>query len=448
MEYISLEKKVDNFDIETIIEKYKKGEIKNNDIVKVKGYIHRIRKMSGFAFVILRTSRRLIQSVFTDGESKGSIDNYEEEDTVILTGTIVNDERSKMGFELRVIEIEKLSSPVENLPIVINKKQVDCNIDVLLDNRIITMRNPYERAIFKLVDGILFAFRDFLRQEGFTEFIPPKIVQAGAEGGADMFQIEYFDKLAYLNQSPQMYKQIMVGVFNKVFTTSPVFRAEKHGTRRHINEFEGLDLEMGFIDSFEDIMVLEARMMKYLVDVLNKAYALELEEINLKLPEVKDIPMIKFAEIKDLIAKEYNRPYRDKFDLEPEEEKLIGKYFNEKYNSQFVFITHYPEKKRPFYAKEDPTDSNYTLSFDLLLNGAEITTGGQRINDYNEQVAKMQRRGMDITQFEDYLTMHKYGMPPHGGLGIGLERLSMKLLQLENIRMTTAFPRDMERLRP
>ncbi|MDD4066926.1 MAG: aspartate--tRNA(Asn) ligase [Clostridia bacterium] len=448
MEYISLEKKVDNYDIEVIIEKYKNGEIKNNDTVKVKGYIHRIRKMSGFAFVILRTSRRLIQSVFTDGESKGSLDNYEEEDTVILTGTIVNDERSKMGFELRVIEIEKLSGPIETLPIVINKKQVDCNIDVLLDNRIITMRNPYERAIFKLVDGILFAFRDFLRKEGFTEFIPPKIVQAGAEGGADMFQIEYFDKLAYLNQSPQMYKQIMVGVFNKVFTTSPVFRAEKHGTRRHINEFEGLDLEMGFIDSFEDIMVLEARMMKYLVDVLNKDYALELEEINLKLPEVKDIPMIKFAEVKDLIAKEYNRPYRDKFDLEPEEEKLIGKYFNEKYNSQFVFVTHYPEKKRPFYAKEDPKDSNYTLSFDLLLNGAEITTGGQRINDYNEQVAKMQRRGMDITQFEDYLTMHKYGMPPHGGLGIGLERLSMKLLQLENIRMTTAFPRDMERLRP
>ncbi len=448
MDYISLEKKVDNYDIEVIIEKYKNGEIKNNDTVKVKGYIHRIRKMSGFAFVILRTSRRLIQSVFTDGESKGSLDNYEEEDTVILTGTIVNDERSKMGFELRVIEIEKLSGPVETLPIVINKKQVDCNIDVLLDNRIITMRNPYERAIFKLVDGILFAFRDFLRKEGFTEFVPPKIVQAGAEGGADMFQIEYFDKLAYLNQSPQMYKQIMVGVFNKVFTTSPVFRAEKHGTRRHINEFEGLDLEMGFIDSFEDIMALEARMMKYLVDVLNKDYAQELEEINLKLPEVKDIPMIKFAEVKDLMVKEYNRPYRDKFDLEPEEEKLIGKYFNEKYNSQFVFITHYPEKKRPFYAKEDPTDSNYTLSFDLLLNGAEITTGGQRINDYNEQVAKMQRRGMDITQFEDYLTMHKYGMPPHGGLGIGLERLSMKLLQLDNIRMTTAFPRDMERLRP
>ena len=448
MDYISLEKKVDNYDIEVIIEKYKNGEIKNNDTVKVKGYIHRIRKMSGFAFVILRTSRRLIQSVFTDGESKGSLDNYEEEDTVILTGTIVNDERSKMGFELRVIEIEKLSGPVETLPIVINKKQVDCNIDVLLDNRIITMRNPYERAIFKLVDGILFAFRDFLRKEGFTEFVPPKIVQAGAEGGADMFQIEYFDKLAYLNQSPQMYKQIMVGVFNKVFTTSPVFRAEKHGTRRHINEFEGLDLEMGFIDSFEDIMALEARMMKYLVDVLNKDYAQELEEINLKLPEVKDIPMIKFAEVKDLMVKEYNRPYRDKFDLEPEEEKLIGKYFNEKYNSQFVFVTHYPEKKRPFYAKEDPKDSNYTLSFDLLLNGAEITTGGQRINDYNEQVAKMQRRGMDITQFEDYLTMHKYGMPPHGGLGIGLERLSMKLLQLENIRMTTAFPRDMERLRP
>ena len=448
MEFISTEKVRDNQDIENIIEDYNNGLLKHGDVVEVKGSVHRLRIMSGFAFVVLRTPRRLFQCVYTDGEADFDINTIPEEACVIAKGKIVTDERCALGFEVHLTGMTVLSQPAELLPLVINKKELKLGIDVLLDNRAITLRNPRERAILKIADGVMCAFRNFLHSEGFTEFVAPKIVQAGAEGGADMFELDYFGQKAYLAQSPQMYKQMMVGVFTKVFTMSPVFRAEKHSTSRHINEFQGLDLEMGFINSFEDIMALEARMMVYIFNFLRTEYAMELAELKVTLPEIKDIPKIKFMDAKNLIQEVYKRPYRDPNDLEPDEEKLIGKYFMEKYGSPFVFVTHYPTKKRPFYTMDDPENPEFTLSFDLLLNGTEVTTGGQRIHDYNEQVAKMQSRDMDINDFSDYLMMHKCGMPPHGGLGLGLERLVMRILDLDNIKYATAFPRDLNRLNP
>lgn len=449
MEYISSEPVRDMTDIENIIEDYNNGIIKAGDEIEIKGSIHRLRLMSGFAFVVLRTPRRLFQCVYTEGESGFDIAELVEEACVIVRGTVVADERSALGFELHLTGVRTLSKPAEMLPIIINKKKVGCSIDLLLDNRAITLRNPKERAILKIADGVLLAFREFLHGEGFTEFVAPKIVKAGAEGGADMFELDYFGQKAYLAQSPQMYKQLMVGVFTKVFTLSPVFRAEKHSTSRHINEFQGLDLEVGYLESLDDLMAIECRLMAYIYKTLRESYALELAELDVTLPEkIETIPKIKFMDAKNLIAEVYKRPYRDPNDLEPDEERLIGKYFLEKYQSPFVFVTHYPEKKRPFYTMNDPEDPKYTLSFDLLLNGAEVTTGGRRIHDYHEQVAKMERRGMDIEDFSDYLMMHKYGLPPHGGMGIGLERLVMRILNLDNIKYATAFPRDTGRLNP
>ncbi|HOD02723.1 MAG TPA: aspartate--tRNA(Asn) ligase, partial [Clostridiales bacterium] len=297
--------------------------------------------------------------------------------------------------------------------------------------------------------------REFLRKEGFVEFIPPKIVQSGAEGGADMFEVNYFGQKAYLNQSPQMYKQIMVGVFQKAYTVGPVFRAEKFSTNRHINEFLGLDLEMGFINSFEDLLELEARMFKYIYKIINEEYVPELEMFlgkGSKLPELNRFPKIKFVEAKELFAKAHPGAQGQQAllepDFSPEEEKWLGEYFNKEYSSPIVFITHYPSVKRPFYAMDDPADPTYTLSFDMLLNGLEVTTGGQRIHDYEQQVEKMKQRKMDTNEFEDYLTMHKYGMPPHGGMGLGLERIVQHILGLENIKLATAFPRDRDRLNP
>ena len=280
-------------------------------------------------------------------------------------------------------------------------------------------------------------FREFLSSQGFTEVHTPKIVSRGAEGGANVFKLNYFNKKAELGQSPQFYKQMMVGVFDRVFEVAPVFRAEKHNTTRHLNEYIGLDFEMGYIDSFEDVMAMETGFLKYTMELLKSEYKKELDMLGIDLPSISQIPHVRFAEAKQLVSEKYNRKIRNPFDLEPEEEVLIGRYFKEEYDSDFVFVTHYPSKKRPFYAMDDPEDTSVTLSFDLLYKGLEITTGGQRIHDYQMILEKMEKRGMDPEDIKDYLMIFKYGMPPHGGLGIGLD-----------VRETSLFPRDVTRLEP
>jgi len=287
-----------------------------------------------------------------------------------------------------------------------------------------------------------------LTSQSFTEFHSPKIVAQGAEGGANIFKLEYFDKMAFLAQSPQFYKQAMVPVFGRVFEVGPVFRAEKHDTSRHLNEYTSLDFEMGFIDSFYDIMNMEAAMLKYTFELLGREYKEELELLKVELPSTENIPAIKFHEAKELIAEKFNRPIRTYKDLEPDEERLLGKWAMEEHGTPFVFVTHYPSQTRPFYTMDDPENTDVTLSFDLLLNGLEITTGGQRINDYDMQIEKMQKLQMDMEEFESYLMTHKYGTPPHGGLGLGLERLTMQLIGLDNIRYSTLFPRDINHLIP
>lgn len=239
-----------------------------------------------------------------------------------------------------------------------------------------------------------------------------------------------------------------MGVYDRVFEAAPVFRAEKHNTTRHLNEYTSLDLEMGYIRGFEDIMEMETELLRYIFELLMESYAKELKILKVTLPETRKIPSVRFDEAKVLVSEKYNRKIRNPYDLEPEEEALIGRYFQEEYKSDFVFVTHYPSKKRPFYAMEDPADPKLTLSFDLLFKGMEITTGGQRIHDYTELLRKMEARGMDSKDFANYLMIFKYGMPPHGGLGIGLERLTMKLLNEQNVRETAMFPRDVIRLEP
>lgn len=317
-----------------------------------------------------------------------------------------------------------------------------------LNYRPISLRNIQERSKFKIQEALTKAFRDYLYGQGFTEIHTPKIGARGAEGGANLFKFSYFHKPAVLAQSPQFYKQMMVGVFDRVFETGPVFRAEKHNTKRHLNEYTSLDFEMGYIDSFEEIMAMETGFLQYAMNLLKTEYAKEVQILKLDIPDVSKIPAVRFDVAKELVSQKYNRKIRNPFDLEPEEEALIGQYFKEEYGSDFVFVTHYPSKKRPFYAMDDPEDARFTLSFDLLFKGLEITTGGQRIHDYNMLVQKIEDRGMTQEGMEQYLDTFKHGMPPHGGLGIGLERLTMQLIGEENVRETCLFPRDMNRLEP
>ena len=417
-------------------------------VVKMNGAVHNIRDMGEFAFVILRKAEGLVQCVYEEGKTDFDLKELKEESAVEVTGVVALEERAPQGFELRLTGIRVLSQPSEVMPIAINKWKMNTSLETRLSLRPVSLRNVRERAKFKVQEGIVRGFREFLSSQGFTEVHTPKIVSRGAEGGANVFKLNYFNKKAELGQSPQFYKQMMVGVFDRVFEVAPVFRAEKHNTTRHLNEYIGLDFEMGYIGSFEDVMAMETGFLKYTMELLKKDYKKELDMLDIDLPSITQIPQVRFDEAKQLVSEKYNRKIRNPFDLEPEEEVLIGRYFKEEYDSDFVFVTHYPSKKRPFYAMDDPADERFTLSFDLLYKGLEITTGGQRIHDYQMILEKMTKRGMDPEDIKDYLMIFKYGMPPHGGLGIGLERLTMRLLDEQNVRETSLFPRDVTRLEP
>lgn len=423
-----------------------------NQEINISGYVHRIREMTGFSFVIIRTARELIQCVYAPEFSDYRWnENLKEEACVKVRGKVVKstDAKGNDRFELQIHDIKVLSLPAETLPIVINKKQLDgIQLSTILDLRPISLRNPKERAIFKLQEGIARGFREFLSANGFTEIRSPKINFAGAEGGTNVFKLDYFGKQVYLAQSPQLYKQAMVGVYERVFEIAPVFRAEHHDTSRHLNEYISMDFEMGFINSFEDIMQMETGALKYIMNLLKTEYAEEVELLKADIPEITEIPVMKFMDAKKLIMEKFKYNPSDMKDFDPEEESILGKYAKKELNSDFIFITHYPSKKRPFYTMDDPDDPEYTLSFDLLFRGLEITSGGQRIHDYNAQVEKMKKCGMNPEEFETYLMLHKYGAPPHGGLGIGLERLTMHLLGRKNVRETAMFPRDINRVTP
>ena len=416
--------------------------------VQVDGAVHTIRDMGDVAFVVLRKREGLLQCVFEEGVTQFDLKDLKEADTVKVEGVLKAEERAPWGMELRLQKITILSHSNEPMPLPIAKRKLNTSLEANLNYRPLALRNLRERAKFRVQEGVTRAFRDFLYQEGFTEIHTPKLGAKSAEGGANLFRLEYFHRPAVLQQSPQFYKQMMVGVFDRVFETAPVFRAEKHNTKRHLNEYTSLDFEMGYIDGFEDIMAMETGFLQYMVDLLEREYASELALLNVELPRVDRIPTVRFDEAKQRVSEKYNRKIRNPYDLEPEEEALIGQYFKEEYDADFVFVTHYPSKKRPFYAMDDPQDETYTLSFDLLYHGLEITTGGQRIHDYQMLLDKIDKRGMQTEGMEQYLSCFQHGMPPHGGLGIGLERLTMKLVGEDNIRETTLFPRDVSRLEP
>ena len=416
--------------------------------VKVRGAIHTIRDMGEVAFIVLRKREGLVQCVYEEGKSQFALSDLKEADTVEVEGIYKSDERAPHGFELRLDQVKIFSEPAEAMPLQISKYKLNTSLEAKLNNRAVSLRNIRERAVFRIQEGITRGFRDFLYSQGFTEIHTPKLGAKSAEGGANLFKLEYFHRPAILQQSPQFYKQMMVGVFDRVFETAPVFRAEKHNTKRHLNEYTSLDFEMGYIDGFEDIMAMETGFLQYTMKLLESSYAEELKILGITLPKVDKIPRVRFDEAKKRVAEKYNRQFRNPFDLEPEEEYLIGQYFKEEYDSDFVFVTHYPSKKRPFYAMDDPEDETYTLSFDLLFHGLEITTGGQRIHDYNKLMEKINKRGMETEGMESYLSAFKHGMPPHGGLGIGLERLTMQIIGEENVREATLFPRDLSRLEP
>ena len=415
---------------------------RNNRAVTLHGMVHALRDLGGVTFLTLRTREGLIQCVCPRRP-----EGVREECAVSVSGLLRPETRAPGGAELAEARCTVLSWPAAPPPVPLSKKS-SVSLDTELSLRPVTLRAPRARAVFRIQAAVCRAFREFLQGEGFTEIHTPKLGQAGAEGGSSQFRLAYFGRKAVLAQSPQLYKQAMVGVFERVYEIGPVFRAEKHATQRHLNEYTSLDLEMGFLHSFTDLMALEQGFLRRLVALLRQEYAGELALLGAELPDAEHIPAVRFDEAKRLAAEAYGYAIREPYDLEPEEEQHIGRYAKEVWGSDFVFVTHYPGRKRPFYTMDDPEDPRYTLSFDLLFRGMEITTGGQRIHNYGQQVEKLKARGMEPEDFSGYLLFHKHGAPPHGGLGIGLERLTMQLCGLDNIRRASLFPRDRTRLEP
>lgn len=422
--------------------------------VRIHGMIMRIRRLGWGAFIVLRRHDGLIQCVMGKDGNEEVLEKLAEEQSVIFSG-ILKETKIKDpsihpgGVELHVDKVEFISLPAEHAPVDLTKKLLDLHIDTNLDLRPLSLRHPVERARLKIAEGFTRGFREFLQTAGFVEIHTPKICSAGAEGGANIFRIQYFEREAFLAQSPQFYKQMGVGIFERVFEVGPVFRAEPHQTSRHINEYTSLDYEMGFIESFTDVMSLEAVLMKYCFDLLKNEYGYETQLLKARIPEIGEtIPSVTLKEAHEIAGNITGHDYSSEPDLEPEEERVLCKYSEKEWNSEFLFVTHFPTEKRPFYTMDDPENPGTTLSFDLLFRGLEVTTGGQRIHDYDMQVKKLKAFGLNPDDFSGYLQAHRYGLPPHGGLAVGLERITARFLNVENIRLTTMFPRDVKRLTP
>lgn len=356
---------------------------------------------------------------------------------------MVNEREQNGGIEIEILGIQVLGKAKE-VPFELSS---DVNIDTALDHLPFVLRQPKRRAIFKVQAEIVSAFREFFTGDGFVEFQAPKLIGDDAEGGANSFDVTYFKHIAHLAQSPQLYKQIMVGVFERVFAVGNVYRAEKHSTTRHLNEYTSLDIEFAYIDDHKDVMNAENRFLKYLATRLGEKCASEFKLLEAELPKVPDeIPALTLRDAQQLITKETSNDCTKEPDLEPEHERWLCEYAKKTWNSDFIFVTNFPTSKRPFYTYRDEKDPAYTKGFDLLFRGVEITTGAQRIHDYDELVASMRDKGLDPEKFGFYLQAFKYGMPPHGGFGMGLERLTAKLLGIENVKEATLFPRDLNRI--
>ncbi|MCO6452378.1 MAG: aspartate--tRNA(Asn) ligase [Caldilineales bacterium] len=404
--------------------------------VQLAGWVHNLRRLGGVSFLVLRDGWGMIQAVFEDEMRLSSLSAAGAglESVIRLEGEIVAFEQAPGGVELRNPDVEIITPVTESPPLSLNKP---------------TIRHPARQAVFRLAAGAMRGFRATLNARGFTEIQSPKMVASATESGANVFQLDYFGRPAYLAQSPQFYKQIMVGVFERVYEVGPVFRAEPHDTTRHTNEYVSLDVEFGFIRDHFEVMALARDVIAGILQELAMSHASDLALIEAAMPEVPDpIPHIHFHDAQQLIFEMHGVDVRGEPDLSPQDERWLGQWAQTEFGSDFLFVTGYPMIKRPFYTHPDPARPEFSNSFDLLFRGTELITGGQRLHLHADYLAALNRAGFSAEPFETYLEAFRYGMPPHGGFAIGLERLLMQLLAAPNLRLVTLFPRDMQRLAP
>ncbi len=416
--------------------------------VYIKGWLHNFRKLGKIAFLILRDRGGLVQVFVENADDIKNLSTLQPGSIIKIFGIVKENSQAELGFEITNPEITIENAITEPWPVEVNKPEINAHIDTILDYRPLTLRNEKISAVFKIQAAILEGYREYLISQGFTEFMGPAIIGASSEGGAELFTVDYFGVEAKLAQSNQLYKQMMVGVFERVFGTLKCFRAEKSNTRRHITEATQFEFEVGFIEKFDEVLEWEEKVIKAMYKKVLEKCA---EEIKLfpNFATLKDeitIPKVTLKEALELYFEATGKDERNENDLSPDAERFICKYAKEKFGIDFIFVTHFPRTKCAFYAKpneENPLVCNYG---DLICNGTEVSSGGQRIDKYDDLVESLKMKGLNPEDFTDYLSIFKYGMPKHGGFGIGLERFTLQLLGLENIRETVLFPSDTKRI--
>lgn len=424
--------------------------------VKVSGWVNSFRDHGKIFFINLRDRTGILQIVFTGKEIYKEVRKLRSEWVICVEGKIKKRPKGSENLEIDTGKIEMVAERFEVIaktkkepPIDLSKKELKINLDTLLDNRSLTLRHEQNKAIFKIFESVLEAYRTIMKKLDFTEIKTPKIIGTASEGGANFFTFDYFGKRAFLAQSPQFYKQIGVGVFEKVFEIGPVFRKEPHFTTRHINEYISLDAEIGFISGIDEIMDELEKVIKFIFKEIEEKNKKELKIFNAKVPKIgKKIPRIKLSEIKKIIKEKYNYKISENTDIDPKGERLAGYYAKEKWNSDFIFLTHYPKNKRPFYTMPSKENPKETEGFDLIFRGVEIATGSQRIHEPDMLLENIKKWKLNPKDFQFYLQVFEYGMPPHGGWGLGCERIVYKLLNLSTVKKASLFPRDVKRLVP
>ena len=416
--------------------------------VRLMGWLHHYRRLSEVSFIILRDKEGLAQIVSGEYSMAGEGLHIGHESVISVEGTVVAEAQAPGGYEVHEPRIEVVSPALEPPVFDMFRPQIKAHLPTILDHAALSLRHPRHRALWRMAAASMAGFRVALTERGFVEIQTPKIVASATEGGANVFSLDYFGRPAYLAQSPQFYKQTMVGVFERVFEVGPVFRAEPHGTPRHLNEYVSMDVEMGFVSDHRDVMALLTEVVRGMVEVVARE-GIAVSLTGTRLPAVPGmIPVVHFSEAKRLYVAATGEDVGGEPDLSPSEEAWLGEWAEREYGSAFLFVVGYPMAKRPFYTHPDPERPGYSNSFDLLFRGLEMVTGGQRLHLYGDYLGALEERGLSREPFEGYLEAFKYGMPPHGGFAIGLERWVARLAGIANVRETALFPRDQGRVEP
>lgn len=421
--------------------------------VTVKGWIHKKRLLGGLNFVVLRDRSGLVQVIIKDDKEVGKLQGLQNGTVLSITGTVKDEPRAPGGAEIHEPTIEVLVPVTEEPPIEVDKPidHKSENLDTLFENRVYNLRNLQEQKVFKIRAALNRYIREFLTEQDFVEIQTPKLLAGATEGGAEVFKLDYYDQEATLAQSPQLYKQIMVGVFERVFEIGPAFRAEPSATTRHMSEASMLDIEMGFINNHEDVLKMTEKLFHDVMSRLYKEHADDLK--NLNAPDLKlktDFPRFTVAEVHELYSKATGEDTRKEKDLIPAEERWICDYARDKHGCEAVFVKDFPVESMKFYHMVNPDDPKTVLWADLLFRGLEIATVPQREHRYDQLVAQIKAAGLDPKHpgYKYYLQAFQAGLPPHGGFGFGIDRLVQKTVGLNNVKEATLFPRDMHRLSP